>query len=98
MLTSTPPVETPPPAPTPARLWHDSPGTALAGNARVSVALAAILALAAGLRFWGLEQSGYGNQYYAAAVASMSQSGHNFFYTAFDPGGFVSVDKPPLGL
>lgn len=98
MLTSTPPAETPPPAPTPARLWHGSLGTALAGNARVSVALAAILALAAGLRFWGLEQSGYGNQYYAAAVASMSQSGHNFFYAAFDPGGFVSVDKPPLGL
>src|SRR5262249_18192812 len=25
-------------------------------------------------------------------------SWHNFFYVAFDSGGFVSVDKPPLGL
>ena len=36
--------------------------------------------------------------YYAAVVKSMLSSWHNFFFVSFDPGGFVSVDKPPLGL
>jgi len=25
-------------------------------------------------------------------------NGHNFFFAAFDPGGFISVDKPPVAL
>jgi 4-amino-4-deoxy-L-arabinose transferase-like glycosyltransferase len=54
--------------------------------------------LAAALNLWGLQRSGYGNAYYAAAVLSMLQNWHNFFFVAFDPGGFVSVDKPPLGF
>ena len=41
---------------------------------------------------------GYANSYYAAAVKSMLQSWHNFFFVSFDPGGFVTVDKPPLGF
>ncbi len=61
-------------------------------------ALTSILALAAILNLWGLSQNGYGNDYYAAAVKSMLGSWHNFFFVSFDPGGFVSVDKPPLGL
>jgi 4-amino-4-deoxy-L-arabinose transferase-like glycosyltransferase len=28
----------------------------------------------------------------------MLQSWHNFFFNAFDPGGFVTIDKPPLGF
>ena len=28
----------------------------------------------------------------------MLQSWHNFFFVSFDPGGFVSIDKPPLGF
>ena len=28
----------------------------------------------------------------------MLDSWHNFFFVAFDPGGFVSIDKPPLGF
>jgi 4-amino-4-deoxy-L-arabinose transferase-like glycosyltransferase len=28
----------------------------------------------------------------------MIQSWHNFFFVAFDPGGFVTIDKPPLGF
>ena len=28
----------------------------------------------------------------------MLQSWHNFFFVSFDPGGLVSVDKPPLAL
>jgi 4-amino-4-deoxy-L-arabinose transferase-like glycosyltransferase len=61
-------------------------------------ALAAIVILAAALRFANLEAIGYGNTYYSAAVKSMLQSWHNFFFVAAEPGGSVSVDKPPLGL
>ncbi|MBV9545503.1 MAG: glycosyltransferase family 39 protein [Chloroflexi bacterium] len=62
------------------------------------VALAGILALAAGLNVWGLTRVGYGNEYYAAAVLSMLQNWHNLFFASFDPGGFVTIDKPPLGF
>jgi 4-amino-4-deoxy-L-arabinose transferase-like glycosyltransferase len=61
-------------------------------------ALAAIVALAAALRFANLSALGYVNHYYAAAVQSMLQSWHNFFFVAAEPGGSVSVDKPPIGL
>src|SRR5207302_4910080 len=60
--------------------------------------LFAILALSAVLNFVGLSTEGYDNEYYAAAVKSMSQSWHNFFFNSFDPGGFVTIDKPPLGF
>lgn len=62
------------------------------------MALAGILLLALGLRLWGLEQNGWGAEYYTAAVRSMSINLHNFFYNAFDPAGFISLDKPPLAL
>jgi 4-amino-4-deoxy-L-arabinose transferase-like glycosyltransferase len=65
---------------------------------RPRLGLAGVLVLAAGLRLWGLTQNGFGNEYYAAAVRSMAASAHNFFYAAFDPAGFISVDKPPLAL
>jgi 4-amino-4-deoxy-L-arabinose transferase-like glycosyltransferase len=45
-----------------------------------------------------LNREGYGNLYYAAGIKSMLESWHNFFYLAYDPGGFVSIDKPPLGF
>src|SRR5579864_3457923 len=61
-------------------------------------AMLAIVALALTLDFWGLAASGYGNLYYAAAVRSMAESWHNFLFAAYDPGGFVTVDKPPLGF
>ena len=60
--------------------------------------LLAIAVLAAGLRLLNLGALGYANHYYTAAVQSMLQSWHNFFYLAAEPGGAVSVDKPPLGL
>src|ERR1043165_440279 len=58
--------------------------------------LPAILILAAALRLWRLDQNGFGNEYYTAGVRSMSQSVRNFLYHAFDPAGFLSVDKPPV--
>jgi 4-amino-4-deoxy-L-arabinose transferase-like glycosyltransferase len=62
------------------------------------VGLVAILLLAAALRLAYIDSLGYVNHYYAAAVKSMLQSWHNFFFIAAEPGGSVSVDKPPLGL
>jgi 4-amino-4-deoxy-L-arabinose transferase-like glycosyltransferase len=60
--------------------------------------LVLVLALAAGLRLWKLDQNGYGNPYYAAAVRSMLMNWHNFLFASFDPMGYVSVDKPPVAL
>lgn len=60
--------------------------------------LAGILLVSTFLYLFRIYPAGYGNLYYAAAVKSMLQSWHNFFYVSFDPGGFVSADKPPLGL
>jgi 4-amino-4-deoxy-L-arabinose transferase-like glycosyltransferase len=36
--------------------------------------------------------------FYDAAVRSMGLSFHNFFFGAFEPGGSVSIDKPPVDL
>ena len=60
--------------------------------------LAAITLLAAGLHFANLSALGDANTYYSAAVKSILQSWHNFFFIAAEPGGSVTVDKPPLGL
>jgi 4-amino-4-deoxy-L-arabinose transferase-like glycosyltransferase len=62
------------------------------------VALAGVLALSAVLNLHRLSQNGYGNIFYSAGVKSMLRSLHNFFFVAFDPGGLMMVDKPPLGL
>lgn len=48
--------------------------------------------------FWMLGRNGFANLYYAAAIKSMSSSWHAFFFVSFDPAGFVTVDKPPLGF
>jgi 4-amino-4-deoxy-L-arabinose transferase-like glycosyltransferase len=36
--------------------------------------------------------------FYDAAVRSMALSWHNLFFGAFEPGGSVSIDKPPVDL
>jgi len=61
-------------------------------------AFAAIAALALSANTWRLSGNGYGNTYYAAAARSMSSSWSNYFFAAFDPGGFITVDKPPVFL
>ncbi|WP_190323020.1 ArnT family glycosyltransferase [Bacillus swezeyi] len=60
--------------------------------------LASILLAALILNTYNIWQDDAANQYYLAAVKSMTQNFHNFFYASFDPSGFVSVDKPPLVL
>jgi 4-amino-4-deoxy-L-arabinose transferase-like glycosyltransferase len=62
------------------------------------LAVVPALALAATLDTVSLAQNGYANLYYSAGVKSMLASWHRFFFLSFDPGGLISIDKPPLGL
>ena len=59
---------------------------------------ASVVALSAVLNMHRLSQNGYANIFYSAGVKSMLRSLHNFLFVSFDPGGLVTVDKPPLGL
>jgi 4-amino-4-deoxy-L-arabinose transferase-like glycosyltransferase len=58
----------------------------------------ALMALAGVLNLWALSRNGWANEYYAAAVRSMSTSWHDFLFASLDKGGVMSVDKPPLAL
>jgi 4-amino-4-deoxy-L-arabinose transferase-like glycosyltransferase len=59
--------------------------------------VAAITAGAAVLRLLHIGQVPP-DPFYDAAVRSMGLSWHNFFFGAFEPGGSVSIDKPPVDL
>ncbi len=61
------------------------------------VALALITLGAAALRLIHIGQVPP-DPFYDAAVRSMAMSWHNFFFGAFEPGGSVSIDKPPVDL
>ena len=56
------------------------------------------MALSAVLNTNRLSQNGYANIFYSAGVKSMLRSLHNFVFVSFDPGGLITVDKPPLAL
>src|SRR3954463_14483438 len=60
--------------------------------------LAALLVLAAVLNLWALDQNGWANEYYSAAIRSMASSWHNFLYGSFARSGGRPADKPPLSL
>ena len=76
------------------------PGTITAFRRRIAPhgPILAVLSLSGLLNGWALANVGWGNAYYSAAVRSMMHSWHNFVFASFEPGGFVSVDKPPLSL
>ncbi len=60
-----------------------------------------VLLVVAGLAFFSYSWESGSAQletFYGAAVRSMAQSWHNFFFGAFDPWGTVSVDKLPGAL
>ncbi|GCE14688.1 glycosyltransferase family 39 protein [Tengunoibacter tsumagoiensis] len=69
----------------PTRRWH-------------WLLLGLVFLLSVFLNFYRLWDLGTGNSYYAAGVKSMQMNWHNFFFVSFDPGGFVTIDKPPLGF
>src|SRR3954451_23898978 len=58
--------------------------------------LAVLLVGAAALYLWGL--SGYGNDYYAAAVQAGTQSWKAWLFGSLDSGNAITVDKPPAAL
>ncbi len=61
------------------------------------LALAGITLIAIFMDFYQLGRNGFGS-YYPPAVRSMMDNWHNFFFAAYDPGGFVTIDKPPVGF
>jgi len=65
---------------------------------RFDLILICIALLSAFLNIFKIWNDQYANAYYTAAVTSMLQSWHNFFYASFDPGGYVTVDKPPVAF
>jgi len=70
----------------------------LQGDGSLLMNLGALVTIAAGvLRLIALETVPQ-DLYYDAAVRSMTLSLHNFFFVSYDPGGLITVDKPPLGL
>jgi 4-amino-4-deoxy-L-arabinose transferase-like glycosyltransferase len=74
--------------------------SASASTRRAAVPLAAgavVTAVAAALRLSALGRVP-GDPYYDAAVRSMGTSWRALLFGAFEPGGSVAVDKPPVGL
>jgi len=65
---------------------------------RYELIFAGIVVLSGFLNFWNIWGQGITNDYYAAAVRSMMSNPALFFFNSFDPAGFVTVDKPPVGL
>ncbi|MEH2612684.1 ArnT family glycosyltransferase [Bradyrhizobium sp. AZCC 1693] len=65
---------------------------------KAGLPLTLVAAVAVLARTWQLSQNDFGRQYYAAGVRSMLDSWHNFLFNAFDPAGFVSIDKPPVAI
>ncbi|MEN6463413.1 MAG: glycosyltransferase family 39 protein [Syntrophomonas sp.] len=63
---------------------------------RFDLFLLGIALLAAFLNTYNIWNNLTGNTYYTAAVTSMLQSWHNFFFNSFDPGGYITIDKPPV--
>ncbi len=87
-----PPEPTPPSAP--AQPGPHPPSRLLLRYAGLPLVITASLVL----NTHRLAQNGYANVFYSAGVQSMLRSFHNFLFVSFDPGGLVSVDKPPVAL
>src|SRR5438105_2848534 len=61
------------------------------------LALVGITLISVFMNFFQLGKNGFGS-YYPPAVRSMMDNWHNFFFASYDPGGFVTIDKPPVGF
>src|SRR4051794_41941369 len=58
--------------------------------------MAALLVLAAVLNLWALDQNGWANEDYSAAVRAMASSWHNLLYGPVDPArGGARGQTPP---
>ena len=65
---------------------------------KYEILLAGILLVSAFLNLWNIWSQGFTNTFYAAAVKSTLVNPAAGFFNSFDPAGFVTVDKPPVGL
>jgi len=77
------------------------PGTRRArivASVRSHVAEVLLAGMALLVNAWALGQNDLGNPYYAAAARSMTTSWKNFVFASYDPGGWITTDKPPLAL
>ncbi|MCB8914466.1 MAG: glycosyltransferase family 39 protein [Thermoleophilales bacterium] len=81
----------------PGRLRNGA-SRAVRALARVRPEVWALIALSAILNLWAIDQNGWANEYYSAAVKSMSASWHNFLFNSFDSAGVMTLDKPPLAF
>jgi 4-amino-4-deoxy-L-arabinose transferase-like glycosyltransferase len=81
-----------------AEAWDKKTATPATASKAHRLALTGTLLVSAFLSFFRLSQEGLANLYYAAGVKSMLTSWHDLFFVSFDAAGFVSIDKPPLGL
>src|SRR5262249_10965495 len=68
------------------------------GPGRRHLTLGGVILLSIFMNFFQLGQYGFDNLFYAAGVRSMLDNWHNFFFASYDPGGFVTLDKPPVGF
>lgn len=64
---------------------------------RAEICLIGIVLLSAFLNLWNLWNQG-GNAYYAAAVKSALINPWAGFFGSVDPAGFITIDKPPVGI
>jgi 4-amino-4-deoxy-L-arabinose transferase-like glycosyltransferase len=62
------------------------------------ILLGIVILISLFMNLFQLGQNGFGNLFYASGVRSMLDSWHNFFFVAYDPGGFVTIDKPAVGF
>jgi MYXO-CTERM domain-containing protein len=61
------------------------------------LALGGIVLISVFMNFFQLGRPGF-TSYYPSGVRSMMDNWHNFFFASYDPGGFVTIDKPPVGF
>ncbi|MFI5624391.1 glycosyltransferase family 39 protein [Nocardioides sp. NPDC051685] len=71
------------------RPWRPTPERA---------SLLVLLGLTALGYLWTLSESGYANQFYAAAAQAGGQSWKAWFFGSLDIGNAITVDKPPASL
>jgi len=87
------------PPPMTAAADHLEPGRSFRSRfSAVHLLVAAIAGVSLFLGLSNIKQQGFANYYYAAAVRSMMQNWHAFYFVSLDPKGFVSIDKPPVGF
>jgi 4-amino-4-deoxy-L-arabinose transferase-like glycosyltransferase len=85
-----------------SRRRRDRPGprrpAVSSSSALRHIGLPVVIAVSAILNTHRLSQNSYANLFYSAGDRSMLRSLHNFLFASFDPGGLVTVDKPPVAL